>query len=116
MDISKVLELDKTAKFKDEWNGVPYSFEAKTSIITPKFLQSLADLESKPMEFAAEVSRFMVSWDIDFAGEEFPPTAENLQRLPIEFSVRLVEKVGESWSGNEQKPKRSLNGSAASAK
>lgn len=44
--------------------------------------------------------------------KKFPPTVENLAKVPVEFLNLLVEQLSETWAGNAQRPQSSQNGSA----
>lgn len=116
MNIAKALELEKTAQFTSEWEGEEFTFTAKAHKLTPKIMQQFADSADKPVEFAAVAADVLTEWSLDWNGQPFPPTVENISQLPYEFINHILDKVGASWSGNESKPSASASGSAAAGK
>jgi hypothetical protein len=76
-------------------------------------LEQFATLKTEPIGIAKSLASILTDWSIDMGGEPFPPTAENLERVPVDFLTRIIERLGESWSGNAPKPSKSRNGSAA---
>jgi hypothetical protein len=93
MNIAKALNLDKTRKLNGEFNGVAFTFEAKTNAVTPKFMQHLADAEVRPIESVNALASVITAWDIDMDGKEFPPTADNLAIVPVNFLGYLVGQI-----------------------
>lgn len=113
MDLQKALDLEKVTTFDDEWNGEKFSFTAKTNALTPRVLDQFANIQTQPIGLAKSLANILTDWTINMGGEAFPPTAENLERVPVEFLTRIIERLGESWSGNAPKPSKSQSGSAA---
>lgn len=113
MKINSLLNTGKTLRISSEWNGETFWFEAKTTALSPKFLQRLKDAETQPIEIAAALAEAIADWE---GAEEFPPTADNLALLPVDFLTHLLDKLTEVWQGNGQKPSGSASGSAAAAK
>lgn len=117
MDINEAFELDKTVRFDDcEWNASPFWFEAKENMLTPRLMQQLSDIDKKPDEIAQALSEVVTNWNLTNSEEDYPPTFDNLSRLPLQFLVYLIEKLSEVMQGNVQTPSGSQNGSARSAK
>jgi hypothetical protein len=102
MNIAKTLELEKTTTINGEFNGSAFTFEAKTNAVTPKFMQQIADVRDRPIEMANGLASVIPSWDITWNEDEFPPSAENLSIVPIDFLSYLMEKITDvlSKSGN----------------
>lgn len=107
MDLSKTLELDKVARFNGEYNGEKFWFEAKQEMLTPRFLQQVKDWDTEPIKKAQAMSEVFTDWDIDMNGEPYPPTMENLSRVPDKFLEYCLNLVVESWQGNPPKPEES---------
>lgn len=104
MDIKKVLKLDETTTFESEWNGEKFSFDARTNILTPEWLQMNTDVDEKPENLARMLANTLTNWDITMGDDPFPPTFENLRKVPKNFLWHVISKISESWSGNEQPP------------
>ncbi len=115
MDINTLLDT-KTETFEVVYRDQTVTFEAKSDALTPRLMQSFADLREKPIEIANALGSVLVRRDIDLDGQPFPPTAENLAGIPVPFLTAIIEKLGESWSGNAQPLPRSQNGLAVAAK
>lgn len=96
MNIAEAFGLDRTEPLKDvEWNGQPLLITYKPVMLeTPIVQQGLADgLSTRPMGLAEALAELLGEWDIDWNGEEYPPTVYNLARLPKEFLMYLIEKM-----------------------
>lgn len=113
MNIGK--DLGKTEEYKSTWNGEEFSFTAKQHALTPRVLQQFREMEASPIQMANSLASILDGWTIDLDGEDFPPTAENLERVPIEFLIHIIEILGEKWNGKKQTPRQSQNTSEASA-
>lgn len=98
MNIAKTLELEKTKKIDGEFNGVAFTFEAKTNAVTPRFMQRIADVRERPIEMANGLAGLITGWDIDMDGEPFPPTPENLADLPMDFLSYLMDQIVDAIS------------------
>ena len=107
---------NKPAHFDHVWEGNEFWFEAHERALTPRVMQQLKDMETRPIEMANGMAGILTDWSI-YRDEEgdFPPTAENLAILPIEFLTDILDKMSETWAGNEQKPKQSASSSGVSA-
>lgn len=114
MNIAK--QVEQTRRFNGEWKDATFWFEARENCLTPSLMQDFKDFTDKPLSMASGLAGVLTAWDIDWNGEPFPPTTENLAKLPIEFLTYVMERISESWSGNGQTPSASASGSAASAK
>jgi hypothetical protein len=108
MDLKKVLDLDKTEKFNGEFNGEKFTFHAKSQMLTPEFLQQLADLSTKPIEYANAMSGVITEWDITMGKDAkgnpipYPPTFDNIKKIPREFLEYILDVIAESWAGKKQ--------------
>lgn len=87
-----------------------------TDCLSPDFLQGLKDMEDTPVEIARVLGDALQSWNIDWDGESFPPTFENLRKLPFDFHTALANTIAETWTGKSQTPSESGNGLAVAAK
>lgn len=61
---------------------------------------------------AGLLASLIASWNLDADGEPFPPTADNIKLLPMDFAAVLAEKVLATLSPNPQTANDSDNGSA----
>jgi hypothetical protein len=94
---------------------VEIEFYAKS--LTPAFLDSLMQYEEKKdtVAIAKHISKNLVSWNLTWNDEAFPPTFENLAEVcDFEFLMNLVTVMAESFGGNAQKPTKSQSLSAVS--
>src|SRR5687768_14332770 len=101
MDISKALDLERVEKFDHVYNGEKFSFSVKMNNFTPEFHQTYKDAADKPIEIARALSLVLTDWDIDLAGKPFPPTFDNLQRVPSDFLWDLLVRIFDTWNGVE---------------
>lgn len=98
------------ANLSMEWNGETVAFSAKRNALSPRLMRRFTDIEKNPMEMAYALASLLTKWDI----EDVDCTdAEALGDLPVEFLAKVVEKIGETWSGNPTKAEASASGSAA---
>lgn len=114
MNITEVEELEKTEPMSMDWKGHTVNFEAKTASLTPQFLKDAGDLISYPRAIVTVVDK----WDVtkDAKGTPWPLEEDELAKLPVPFLTAMLNKVAESWSGDQKKVEGSPNGSAAAAK
>lgn len=98
------------ATFSFDWNGETVQFTAKRNALTPKLMKRFTDLEKDPMQMAYALADILVSWDIEDVDCK---DAEALANLPVDFLSLLIEKIGESWSGEKKSLEASASGSAA---
>jgi hypothetical protein len=99
-----------TANFSIEWNTETVNFSAKRNALSPRLMKRFTDIEKDPMQMAYAIASILTKWDI----EDVDCTdAEALADLPVEFLTKIVEKLGEVWSGNPPKAEASASGSAA---
>lgn len=108
MNITKVEKLDATESFTLEWKGEKVNFEAKSVTLTPQVLQDVGEFISYPKAVASIVTE----WDVtaDDAGNKWPLTEEGLAKLPVPFLTAVLNKIAESWSGDEKKQTASASG------
>jgi hypothetical protein len=98
-----------TATFEMEWAGEKIQFTAKRNVLSPRMMKRFADVEKDPMQMAYALAEILASWDI----EDVDCTdAEQLANLPVEFLGKVIEKIGETWAGDQKKPEASAAGSA----
>jgi hypothetical protein len=115
MDLKKTLGLEETDKFDGEYNGEKFTFHAKTQLLTPEFLQQLADLSTRPIEYANCLANAITEWDITMGvnaqGEAipFPPTPHNIAKIPRDFLEYVLDVISESWAGKKQKSSESAS-------
>ena len=99
-----------TANFSFEYNGETVQFSAKRNALSPKLMKRFTDIEKDPMQMAYALASIITKWDI----EDVDPTdADALGDLPVEFLTKIVERLGEVWSGDAKKEKPLASGSAA---
>lgn len=71
-----------------------------------------AAIENEDSEAMAEIlSGLIESWNMDMNGEPFPPTAENLNLLPVEFVAQAAACAFERLFPNTTRALNSPNGS-----
>ena len=98
----------ETATFEIDWRGNPVQFTASRDGLSPRLMKRFTDVEKDPMQMAYALSDILVSWDIEDVDCKDP---EALAPLPVEFLSKLIEKVGETWSGRPTSPAASASGS-----
>lgn len=98
MNIAKVLE--ETASFETEYNGHKISFEAAKASLTPLFMQNITQITDYPKAVASVVR----DWDVtsDDEGTKWPLDEESLGKLPVPFLSAIIDRIGESWSGEKK--------------
>ena len=86
--------------------------------LTPRAFGKIKQFENEQdgMALSEALSEMIHAWDLDFNGEPFEPTADNISRCPFPFLTAVIEAISETWSGKEPPPKTSVNGSAPAAK
>lgn len=109
MKLNELLDLDKTETFQTEWNNKSFEFTARTNILTPEWLQLHTDVSGKPINLATMCAEVLTQWTI----EDYPPTLENLKKLPTSFLWHLVAKMSETWNGDAEDKKKSPKTSEA---
>lgn len=114
MNIGTVI--DKTVDLTFEYNGESVTLQVREESLSPQFEQSLQDTVKRPLAAAEAFARVIVSWDIDYNGDPFPPTVDNLKILPVSFYEAVMSAVGEMFQGKLKKSEQSANGSAPVAK
>lgn len=98
MDISEIL--GKTVDFEVEWRGHKVKFSAREDSLTPHLLSNIKAAEDYPKAIALVVT----DWDVTGKdpNEKWPLTEDALSRLPIAFLSAMLDKIGESWSGEKK--------------
>ena len=100
----------ETANFSIVYNDQTVNFSAKRNAVTPMLAKRFVDVEKDPMQMAYALSEILESWDIEDVDCHNP---DQLGRLPIDFISVIIEKLGETFSGNAPKPSHLQSGSAA---
>jgi len=111
MNLNKILQSEKTVHFSGEWNGELVEWDAKEKALTPKVLQSFADVKANPIGMANGLGDILTDWTIFIEEKgDFPPTAENLSIVPLDFLTWVLEKISETWQGGKpQKASRNIS-------
>lgn len=97
----------------------PIEIEFYEKCLTPAFIDSLTKYEERrdSVEIAKHLSKNIVSWNLDWDGEPFPPTIENLTEIcDFDFLMQLVTAISETFSGKKPTATASPNISAVSEK
>ena len=112
VDVSFTFTHESTGKIGE------INARVKKEFLTPAYGQMLVDFESNSdfLSVARELSYVATDWDMDYNGEPFPPTFENLRRLPMNFLAAFIRAITEQWAGKQKMSKASGNGSAQAAK
>ena len=114
--VKKTFDYKYTdAEGKEAVEKIEIEFYAKS--LTPAFLDSLMQYEERKdsQAIASHLAKNLVGWNLDWNGEPFPPTAENLSEVcDFEFLMQIVTAMTETFSGNDQKPAKSQSLSAVS--
>jgi hypothetical protein len=118
-NIAKALEATIDISFEYEAkNGDVTGISVKVleESLTPKTFSDIRGFEKEQdaMKLAETLSNIVRGWDIEYNGEPFPPTFENLSRCPFSFLLALVNAIGETWAGKKPTPTASQDMSAAS--
>jgi hypothetical protein len=101
MKLNKIL-TDKTVKFSKEWEGEIVEWSVKEKSLTPRVLQAFSDVQTRPIELANGLSGIVTDWSIFLEAEgDFPPTPENLAKLPFDFLNFMLESISETWAGGK---------------
>ncbi len=89
----------------------------KEHSLTPRILTTMQELAKNEdvTELPVVLAQIVTNWSIDADGEPFPPTLENLNKLPVNFLAAMAEAVAGVWAGNAPKPNPSANSLADSA-
>jgi hypothetical protein len=80
--------------------------KVKPNAMTPAFAKEIEAVqkESQHDMVVKLVSSVVVSWNLEWDGEDFPPTESNLSKCPYDFLGQILEKITEIWAGNAAKP------------
>lgn len=118
----RIIEASFVHKYNDKDGNeqdFPVAFSYYESCLTPAFFDAVARYEEthNSSEIAHQLSKNITKWDIDWEGEPFPPSYENLANVcTFNFNMDLVNKMAESVGGEKKKQTQSPNGSADLAK
>lgn len=126
MNFAKTKERVLTKTFDWKYNDIDgqeavesVTFSYFEKCLTPAFMDSLSQFEQtrNASHIGQQLSEAITEWDLDWNGEPFPPSFENLTtKCDVDFVMELVNQMSESFSGNGQTPSVSQNGSAGLAK
>ena len=108
-------ELDAQVPFSFERKGETVKGTIKESCLTPDFLEALGKFQSHPTEMARVFADSIGEWNLDYHGEPFPPTFDNLRRMPLAFYEDFMNGISEIFAGKSQTPSASGNGLAVAA-
>lgn len=114
MNIGTVI--DKTVDITFEYNGESVTMQVREESLSPQFEQGLRDTIDRPIAAAETLVSVITGWDIDYNGEPFPPTLDNLKILPVSFYEATIAAIGEMFAGKLKKSEPSANGSAPAVK
>lgn len=117
MDVSELI--GETTDFEVEWNGKKVAFTARKASLTPHLLNNIQSAGG----YAKALAGVLTDWDLAdkqakwWGGEpkKWPIDEDHIAQLPIEFLSAILDKIGESWSGEKKSVTPSPNGSAATA-
>lgn len=120
---SKAKTLKKVFKYEfnseDGSNAVEnIEIEFYEKCLTPAFLDALTKYEEKrdSVSIAKHLAKNIVSWNLDWNGEPFPPTEENLSEVcDFDFLMQLVTAISETFAGKKPTQTESPSLSAVSA-
>ncbi len=104
MDLTE--ELEETIDLDTEWNNKKVDFTVAKASLTPAFIQNLGSLADYPKALAGCLRK----WNVTVHGEVWPLDEGSLSRLPSPFLSKVIDRIGESWSGDEAKKKHSATG------
>jgi hypothetical protein len=102
-DKSLLTEQKKTISITYAGEQITFSFTPGK--ITPKWERKFNELiqdEWRSRAIVETLSEILVDWDILDNGKPFPPTAENLQLLPLDLLSEIFTKIMESQRPNQQ--------------
>lgn len=111
MNISKVLE--ETESFEFDFNGQKVKFDAVKASLTPELIRNTSAAIDYPKALVSVVK----AWDltVDDEGTKYPISEESLSKLPVNFLSSVLDKIGESWSGDKKKSATSQSGGEVTA-
>jgi hypothetical protein len=110
--------LEQTVLLPIEWNGETANLTVYLERITPETLEEISDAAAKSQvdSLCRIVAQFTKSWDIEWNGEPFPPSFDNLRKLPLKFLAKCAEEVLGLWQGNPMSAKSLPSSSAPQVK
>lgn len=102
-NIAKTAE--KTIDLSFDYEGENIEIKVKPNVMTPAFGKQLeqSDLTSSHESAVTLVKTAVVDWNLDWNGEPFPPTPENIANCPYGFLTKILTKLTEVWAGNAPK-------------
>jgi hypothetical protein len=112
MDISELL--DETVPLKMDWKGKEVNFDARKASFTPSLIKGIAN----PEEYARVIAENVTDWDLTDRSpdKKWPLDEASVAKLPVGFLSAMIDRIGETWAGDEKKKEASASGSAAAAK
>jgi hypothetical protein len=137
--VNIATSLEPTVKHSFDWQDDKVNLEIFVQRMSSESLADLAALSTAAQESdlanVAEqmdracrlLARLLKSWDLNWNGEPWPPTFENLRSLPVlpppgspddekTFFMALLEAVMGLWQGNPTSAENSQGSSAPQAK
>ena len=94
-----------------EWEGDRVEFSAKRHSMTPDLAERLQGVDKSPRQMAFVLADILTEWsytDVD------PTNPEELAKYaPVELLGKIVERVSQTWGGDQKKLEASASGSAA---
>ena len=109
MNIAKVNE--RIVSMPIEWENENGEMETvnvrvKLNKVTMAVLTKLQSVRENIEAIAVVLAGIVDGWDLDFNGEEFPPTAENIANsVPDAFVLKIVERMHELRMGKSNSKK-----------
>ena len=92
--------LSQTVSLKIHFSGDVVNAEYLPHKMTPKFRAFLIGLdngveigEAQKDSAAQMAAEMLASWDVDYDGQPFPPTYDNLLTVPIELLSAVVRAI-----------------------
>ena len=107
MNITKVEQLNETIPLSFEWKGETVNMDVYRNTMTPGFMKNVASIIGYPKVIAEAVKKWDVTTD-DVA--MYPLTEEELEKLPVDFLVKALNTISETWTGDEKKQSASASG------
>ncbi len=106
-DMAEVMTM--TVKTSFLYKGKQINLEVFAEKVTPEFQEQLQAANDKS---EVEAVRFLIhecvrNWSLNWQGNPFPPTAENIGKCPFSFLAPCSEAVLSIWSGNVKSASKS---------
>lgn len=101
MDLHDLL-AGGTTDVKVEWEGEVVQVTFLKHAYTPKLEAEVMSESGKGggQAVAELLEKLIDSWDITTGGDAYPPTRENLSRLPVSFLIAVMKAVTEAMTAD----------------